>query len=369
MKAVCRRDRSRDFGGAESSPRRGSGAWRVGSPALRILALCIGLARAASAEPSVEGRVTENGKGVAGAEVYLLSTGFHLSPNAEPVGRAVTGPRGAFALSAPPGDYVVVARTADRFAYFGRNPVRLESRLTDLNLPLVPTHPVERLAAPAGAEALNGRVLTAGQPVAGARVFVYVAVSRGLRGPGYAVSEPTGDDGSYEILLPPGTYFAAARRRPDGSKTGTLEPGDLFGVLDPFPLVLKPEEVLRADIETVALPSRELMARFHGTFGRLSGTVVDQKGGPVAGLRACAYETPKMLDRPVAVSEPTREDGLFVIENLVPRAYFLGARETLGGPPAPGERVGFLRGSEGARVELRAGGSVEGLTVIVQVVP
>jgi hypothetical protein len=111
------------------------------------------------------------------------------------------------------------------------------------------------------------------------------------------------------------------------------------------------------------------MTRFRGNFSQISGHIVDREGSPISGLRACLYRDVQMLDRPFVVSQPTGPDGAYVIRNVLAGSYYLGARETLGGPPAPGERVGFYHGPQGTRIRVELGVNLEGLALVVQVVP
>lgn len=344
--------------------------------ALAVLAGCAATAPVPEAAPPsapghlrIEGKVSLGGVGAEGAQVLLFAPHFHLAPEGRPQARVTSGPDGAFRLEAPPGSYLLLARRGELFSYFGRNPVRLAGPLTGVHLPLVPTHAVKRTACGPGGERLEGRVLDGGEPVAGAQVFVYLDAAKGFRGPGYALSEPTGRDGAYAVPLPPGTYFAGARLRAGGPKTGTLEPGDRFGVLPEFPLLLREGECVRADIETVEVPGRDQQSRFQGRFARLEGRILDADGRPVPGVRACLYETPHLLDRPAVVSEPTGPDGRFVLETPLSGLLYLGAREALGAPPVPGERVGFYRGPRGPALEVVPGGRLGDLTVVLQVTP
>ncbi len=334
------------------------------------LVLLVGLAGcAASARPvpspaRLEGKVSVSGRGLPGAEVLLYPAAWRPDGRWEPVARAVSAGDGRFVLEAPAGRYLVVARAPERFAYFGRNPVRLLRGVSGLHLPLVPVHPVERLRVREGEEAIEGRVLADGSPLAGARVFVYLDPRGGFRGPGYAVSEPTGADGRFVLNLPPGTYFLAARRRRVPGP-GALHPGDRFGVLPELPVRLGRGERVRVLLETVELPSAERMGRFRAETARLLGRIVDPAGRPLAGMRACLYRSAQMLDRPEAFSEPTGADGRFVLETSAAGVLYLGARERLGGPPGPGERIGFYRGPQGARIHIRPGERVEDLLVVV----
>jgi hypothetical protein len=103
-------------------------------------------------------------------------------------------------------------------------------------------------------------------------------------------------------------------------------------VLPEFPVVLRRGQEVRADIETVTLPKREQMARFRAGYARISGRIVGPGGAAAAGLRACLYERPEMLDRPLIVSQPTGPEGHFVIENAPAGSYYLGAGGVLPRP-------------------------------------
>jgi hypothetical protein len=197
-------------------------------------------------------------------------------------------------------------------------------------------------------------------------VFVYLDLVNGLRGPGYALSDPTGAGGGYRIPLMPGTYYVAARLRPGGRDVGPLQPGDLFGVAPQFPVVLKEGRALTIDVELVELPARERMARFQGKFASLFGNVVDTGGRPLAGFRACLYDNPQMINQPAALSEPTGADGKFALDTGLSGTFYLGARQRLGGAPLPGERVGFFRGAKGASIELAPAAQLRNLEIVVQ---
>lgn len=317
------------------------------------------------AGPAMSGKVSLDGGGVPGAEVLLYAPQFYLPPVQPAVARTLSGDDGEFRLEAPPGTYLVVARRGDHIAFFGRNPVRHSGPTEGVHLPLVTAHVITRTPA-AAEEGLRGRVLHNGQPIAGARVFVYLDPARGFRGPGFAVSEPTTADGRFHVALPPGTYFVVARYRPQGWRSGGLAPGDQFGVLSELPLVLPQGEQVDVVIETVEVPSREQMARFHGRKSLLTGRVVNQNGTPLAGFRAALYDNPQMLDQPRTVSEPTGADGEFSLETDLSGTLYLGARENLGGPPALNERVGFYRGPDGAGLTIAPEQQRQGLIIVVQ---
>lgn len=337
---------------------------------LAVLTACAALPpepeRRPTAEPALSGKVSLDGNGVPGAEVLLYDPLFYLPPVQPAVAQTLSGADGEFRLEVPTGTYLVLARRGDHVAFFGRNPVRHGGPTEGVHLPLVPAHPITRTPVNAADEGLHGRVLHKGQPVTDARVFVYLDPARGFRGPGFVVSEPTTADGRFQVTLAPGTYFVVARYRPQGWRTGGLEPGDQLGMLSELPLVLHQGEQADVVIETVEVPSREQMARFHGRKSVLTGRVVDSNGSPLAGFRAALYDNPQMLDQPRTVSEPTGPDGEFTLETDLSGTVYLGARELLGGPPALDERVGFYRSPNGAGLTLSSEEQRQGLTIVVQ---
>ena len=136
-----------------------------------------------------------------------------------------------------------------------------------------------------------------------------------------------------------------------------------------MPLRLRTGNALTTNLELVALPSPEQRARYRADFTRLEGVIVDRQGDPMEGFRACLYDNPRMLDEPLEVSSPTGPDGVFLLTTTRTGNHYLGARETLGGPPRSGERVGFLRDAPDDGLRLTPGGESDGLVIVVQPVP
>lgn len=317
----------------------------------------------------LSGKVSLEGKGASGAEVLLYDPLFHLPPALPPFAKTLTDDNGDFSFDVPEGVYLAVARKDDMFSFYGRNPVRLTTDTRGLALPLLPIHGAAKKEAKPDEEGITGRVMQNGVPVLGAQVFAYLHASRGLRGPGYGASEPTGMDGTYSINLPPGTYFIAARQRGGKWTTGTLRPGDLFGVLPVFPLVISPGEQIVADFETIEVPSRKQMSKLRGAFAKISGRIIDGKGRPLPGMRAALYANAQLFDRPLAASEPADEEGRFFLETPLSGTFTLGARQFLGGPPQSGELVGFYEGEDGVMITVELDKHLSDLDIIVQNVP
>lgn len=344
----------------------------------RSLLFCVALLAGCAASPSgkiggegwskVDGLVSLQNKSFAGASISIRSV-ENFSTEASPVETAVSDDKGRFTIAAPPGDYIVTASSPGYFAYFGRNPLRLNADQKNLSLPLAKAHAPESKQIQPGGEGLEGRVLFEGAPVEGAVVQAYLEAKNGFRGQPYASALATGPEGGYALDLEPGRYFIVAKRRHVGHKTGPLEAGDLFGALPGMPLALATGNRISVDLETVRLPSAEMMARYQTKFATISGVIVDEKGQPVAGFRPCLYPNSRMLDEPLVVGEPTGAEGLFTLRTSRTGAFWVGAREQLGGPPREGERIGFMRPFPAEGISISPGDAVVDVTVVVRPAP
>lgn len=261
-----------------------------------------------------------------------------------------------------------MARGDGWFGYYGRNPVTVPADgMAGVNLPLVPaaSPPPELTASVEGG--IVGRVSRDGAPMAGAVVFVYPDLAAQLKGFGLGMSAPTDAEGRFELPLPAGSYYLVARARHGSSLVGPLQAGDLFGYLPENPVVIREGEVVRVSLPVIAVPekvSRQADAMFGQT--RISGTVVDDEGKPLAGLRALLYGDDAMLNRPLHVSPPTGADGVFHLSFPSGGTFHLAARSVLGGTPAPGELYGRYQGEGGTALEIETGKAVENLRIVVE---
>lgn len=193
-----------------------------------------------------------------GTFLYIYKKGMDLYGPAFAISQA-TGPDGAFDLSLPEGDYIVVARKRDKGDTAG--PVLAGDNKSDfINLtvkadmaPLTVLAPVKvgdqrRLTKEAATTStgLAGRILDAdGKPVEGARVHVYDHVQMSER-PKF-VSEKSGPDGRYLVYLPQGgTYYLAARDKFGGPpKLGDLYGRYDQGTIEPSAVVVREKEILQ----------------------------------------------------------------------------------------------------------------------------
>lgn len=318
----------------------------------------------------VTGKVAIAGAGAAGVQVkaYPLSL-LSLSGDA-PFTSTATGADGRFALDLPPGGYYLLASGNGWFSYYGRNPLTVPADgLANVNLPLVPADVPAPEMTTTMTSGIIGRVLHEGKPVADAIVFVYPDLSAQFKGFGLGMSAPSDEQGRFEAPLQAGSYYLVARVRHGNSLAGPLQAGDLFGYLPANPVTVGEGSVLRISLPVIAVP--EKVSRLASTlFGqtRISGRIVDREGKPLAGLTALLYADDTMLNRPLYVSQPTGEDGRFQLSFPAGGSFYLAARSSLGGTPAPGEWYGRYQGTAGPTLKVETGHSLEGLQITVEAV-
>lgn len=317
---------------------------------------------------TLSGKATIQSNAAAGMEVFaypvdVLDFSSEASFKAGP-----TRADGLFSLDLPKGQYYLLARGEGRFAYYGRNPVSVpEEGLENVNLLMEPTD--LSVPEPGGLveTGVAGIVTENGQPVAGAVIMVYTDLSSQLKGMGLGMSAPTGPDGVFEFPLSPGSYYLVVRARKSGMMAGPLRAGDLFGYLPTNPLVVEDGKLTPVHIPVISVP--EKVERYASSlFGNTSitGRIVNAQGKPVVGLQALLYDDPMMLNRPLYVSQPTGEDGRFVLSFPKGGVYYLAARDELGGTPAPGELYGRYQGSADHSVRIRTGKTLEGIEIKVE---
>ncbi|MCF6177832.1 MAG: carboxypeptidase-like regulatory domain-containing protein [Geopsychrobacter sp.] len=299
----------------------------------------------------IEGRVVFNDAPLAGMIVQAFAD---LNPAGQTLGASViSDAEGHFLLEVPAGFVALYAHAEDGkyFAFCGRNPLLVMESAAPIwaGLQAVKVTAATILGYPDEyAAALEGRVLSNGQPVVGAYVSLYLDVAEDLKGQGYRLSAPTAEDGSFVFDgLPESDYYLVARKRQNRARVGPLASGDLLGVYAANPLLLKSGTTTQVELPlvtrkpsqgSVALPDRP------GTI-RLSGRVVDEAGLPVEGVHFFAYRNSVIgHQRPVALSAETKADGSFELSFREAGLYYVGARQAYGDSPAPGELFGLYEG-------------------------
>lgn len=335
-----------------------------------LVALLLCLLPVSAAAGVIRGRVVLDEKPLVNMSVAAYAN-LDFSGNPLAVS-APTGSDGMFRLEVPDGEVALFARDEARrlFAFCGRNPLRSGAEELWAGLQAVPLGPVQKLSYDdAYTAGIEGTVTFAGKPEAGAVVYLYLDTTDALKGQGYRMSPPTGDDGRFYFDgLPESGFFLAARKRKSGETVGPVLAGDLFGIFPGNPLQVRSGEALQVTLPLVAkLKEAAGSETFgHATGTALSGRVLDSEGKPAAGMHVFAY-TNRVIghQRPAALSAPTGDDGRFRVELPAGGTYYVGARDRYGDSPAPGERFGLYDGSADHGLQVAAGEQRGGLQITV----
>jgi hypothetical protein len=178
---------------------------------------------------------------------------------------------------------------------------------------------------------LHGRVTDReGKGVAGAEVALYTTPD--VRRPVDFITPPTIANGSYAIALPPGEYWAVARKRQSG-RFGPLQPTDQHSGA-PAEIAGKSGEKVTADFTVASIremgeerqpPEEETV--------RLRARVIDNEGAPVANAYLYARREEAKGGIPDFVSPAADHSGVSILL-LPPGKYFIGA--DLAFPPREG---------------------------------
>jgi hypothetical protein len=354
--------------------------------ALAILALALPLCAGAAGGGAVKGKVNAQGKALAGAVVSFYSGyegGFHGKPAFE---SKPTGDDGLFEVNLPKGRYYVLARKlvngtsaavkpGDHFAYYGGNPVVVgegESIAIGINCSEVIDVGARKQA---GGTGIRGKVLADGKPLDRARVTLYQDGETIFRGIGYA-SGLTNAKGEFSFNLEPGSYYVVARKRAGDDKMGPLGGGDYFGYAHDNPVGVDKDGYTVISISAVNKLVKVKEGGEGVTLGgtvkagetMISGVVRDKGGKPVKGVYAAAYRDAMMTQKPDFISLRTGADGAYAIQLSGGGEYFVGARNTIGGPAEKGDLLGKYDGNEDHAVRLKDGDKVKSIDIVVEVV-
>ncbi|TYO96372.1 hypothetical protein EDC39_11478 [Geothermobacter ehrlichii] len=334
---------------------------------LPLLAACVGLG--GPRRPNLAGRTMLDGQPVAGIRVFAYPRAATTLAGAAPYVSVPSDADGRFGLQLPPGRYFLLARGKNLFTYYGRNPVTIgETPVTDLNLGLVRSEQrAADLPQPFVDHGVQVQLLADGRPLPDATLYVYLDLTSDLKGMGYVMAGPSDAEGLVEASLPAGTYYLLARKRANGQQVGPLGAGDWIGYWPGNPLRLGEGKVRRLVIPMFRVPEKSVrQMKLTAGCTLLAGTIRDASGKPVAGVRAVLYSDAQMLNRPDLVSEPTGADGRWQLLLPAGGTYYLGARNTLGGAPGPGDLYGTYNGSDDHSVRLKTGETLRGLQIVVE---
>lgn len=293
---------------------------------------------------------------------------------------AVTGADGTFALELPAGRYFLVANRPEAkeaprlFAYYGGNPVTVtEKTAMEIGINCGAVMPVAEKSLPGGT-GIRGKVWADGNPLSGARVTLYQDGESIYRGMGQA-SAMTSARGEFAFNLEPGIYFVVARKRSGAGTFGPMAVGDFFAYAPDNPLEVVADRYTVVSLTAVAKGAKggegeeemTISGTVKGGETVIEGQVRDAGGKPVAGLWVAAYRDSMMISRPDFVAR-SKADGTFAISLPGGGDYYVGARDTLGGPAEKGSLMGRYAGNEEHLVTIKPGEKLTGVEIVVEMV-
>lgn len=332
----------------------------------------------------VKGKVNYQGKPLDGASVYLYSDykgGFRGKADFQ---AGPTAADGVFEASVSPGKYYIIARKSvkgnkegllpgDFYAFYGGNPVMVGAGETiHIGINCAPI--IETGAKfVTGGTGIRGKVYSDGVPLDRARVTLYQDGETIFRGIGYA-SMLTNGKGEFSFTLEPGVYYVVARKRAGEDRMGPLAAGDMFAYAQDNPVEVGDGKYTVISMNAVTKLIKVKEGGQEVTLGgtvkagetAIEGTVMDKSGKPAQGVYASAYRDSMMTQKPDFISTVTGPDGKYVITLSDGGEYFIGARNTIGGPAEKGDLLGRYSGSEDHSVKIKTGDKLKGIDITVE---
>ena len=328
---------------------------------LLLLAACT-----AETGTGLGGKLTFENRPIAAAtvEIYLKS---EKDRSTLPFMTTTTDTKGSYQVNLPAGRYYVIAKLRQTLDDGRIRMLMAECPANPLEVAggeqrTIPTFSLREMGRdgaliPLPETGVRGRLVSDTKPVANATVYVYTEKGTGLIGPSYGEAVQSDAAGRFQIDLPAGRFFLAARKRSGGSRMGEPQAGDLNGTYANNPVAVSAgaytnlADLVLTPVDASARAERLAEGKFSATPTRFSGRVVNQDGRPIAGIYLFAYLDSRMVGKPTYISAPTDKQGRYQLNLGSGGTYYLGARSTFGGPLEPGEWVGTF--------DLRADHSVE----------
>ena len=162
-----------------------------------------------------------------------------------------------------------------------------------------------------------------GKAVEGAMIYVYNSPE--VRRAAEYISAPTGKDGIFRIVMPPGEYWAVARlKKAEGF--GPLMPGDKHSG-DPEEIALSSDsdtdmDFVVADLKEAIRMKRESRERPF----KITGRIIDENGTPVRSVYALVNKNKELVGIPDYLSAWVDSEGRYTL--YVPGGkYFIGGAQ------------------------------------------
>ncbi len=297
-----------------------------------------------------------------------------------------TGTDGKFVIYIKQGKYYFVSRKRWNYAKIGplrtgdfeiiyfNNPVEIKENQI-LNIGEIELNEIreEWENIPEGS-GIKGKAVLENNQTEDIFVYIYTNPDTELRGPSYYLTKPIEKNGNFKINLLPGKYYLVARKRKSGAKLGPLEEEDYNYVYLQNPIKVNKNEYFDAgELRLKKIDIKKLVAIKKGTLPpkiKLStgirGFIFNKKKEPVKDVYAFIYKDFQMVGKPLYRSSPTNKDGKFEILLSEGGIYYVGARNTFGGPLEPGDIVGSYNGSPDHLLKVKNGEILENINIVVE---
>jgi hypothetical protein len=313
---------------------------------------------------SISGKAALNKIPQPGIDVYAYEAQAMLDFS-KPGHTAKTDDAGLYSIRfSKEGYYYITAMTmkedsgeVDLYAFYGRNPVFVTYEgVSDVNLNLQKIKGGIRFKK-SDQTKINAILTHKGKALTGAVVYVAVDLNEGMQTKGFAQSDPSDENGECFINVDKGTYYLTARKRLK-DMFGPMSEGDLIGFFHQNPIVINDTGTYTIDIELFEIPKKVAADSQNSSKTMITGTVRDEAGNALQGVWVCVYKNPQMFGKPILVSDKTDAYGEYTLELQKGDKYYLAARDTLGGPPAPGDLYGQYEGSDDHSLTIETGAIV-----------
>jgi len=329
------------------------------------------------------GKVNYNGKGLSSAtiEIYLKSEKDKSVP---PFMTGETNESGDFEITLPAGKYFIIGKkrffeggvTNMLMGEYPKNPIVADSGKTVTVAPFSLFNMGADKRLDIEGSGLTGKVTSDGVDIVGSFVYVYPESNPSMIGPSYIVSQEINADGTFKVNLLAGRYYVGVRQRSSKTKLGYLNQGDLSVDYEKNPVTVKQDEYFdlgalklhQVDSEKLAKIKEESPEQAYST--KISGRVTNEDSEPVYGIYVYAYNDPKMVGKPTALSKKTDKEGRFTLyvtnNEKSNNIYYVGARTNFGGPLEPGEYVGTYNENPQHQLIIDKKQEITGIDIIVK---
>ncbi len=178
-------------------------------------------------------------------------------------------------------------------------------------------------------------------------------------------------DGTYQMDLPPGTYYLTARKRANGLNYGPISKGDYIdNAHSGTAIIVRKGKYAKCDFQMEMLMEplffQGATASSRITKTSIRGQLLDKNGEHIPGTFAMAYDSDDMQRLPDYVSTLTDDNGYYTLYLPKGGRYWLAARFYAMKVPQEGEPFARYDGSPDHSVEIKDGEFLDGIDMVLE---